>query len=156
MLLTSARMSNISVIFPAKVANVPVSGTHFTTHGWLNYVQMMECTVYFLLKKWLLAVTALRYNLASWCLWTPLKSLILGTVVVLCIWLLSLWQQKGKWAQAGRPIPTCRPVATGGRGGAQPPLEKFEPPLGCPPWHFIGIGIEVYSPPPGILSAPPY
>ena len=50
-----------------------------------------------------------------------------------------------------------RPVATGGRGGAEPPLEKFEPPLaglGCPPWHFIGIGIEVYSPP-GILSAPP-
>ena len=26
-----------------------------------------------------------------------------------------------------------RPVATGGRGGAEPPLEKFEPPLGCPP-----------------------
>ena len=49
-----------------------------------------------------------------------------------------------------------RPVATGGARGAQPPLEKFEPPpLGCPPWHFIGIGIEVYSPP-GILSAPPY
>ena len=48
-----------------------------------------------------------------------------------------------------------RPVATGGgEGGAQPPLEKIEPPLGCPPWHFIGIGIEVYSPP-GILSAPP-
>ena len=50
-----------------------------------------------------------------------------------------------------------RPVATGGRGGLSPPLEKFEPPLaglGCPPWHFIGIGIEVYSPP-GILSAPP-
>ena len=42
----------------------------------------------------------------------------------------------------------------GGRGVAQPPLEKIEPPLGCPPWHFIGIGIEVYSPP-GILSAPP-
>ena len=39
-----------------------------------------------------------------------------------------------------------RPVATGGRGGAQPPLEKFERPLGCLPWHFIGIGIEVYSP----------
>ena len=34
--------------------------------------------------------------------------------------------------------PTCvshRPVATGGArgGGAQPPLEKFEPPLGCLP-----------------------
>ena len=31
---------------------------------------------------------------------------------------------------------TARPVATGGRGGAEPPLEKFEPPLaglGCPP-----------------------
>ena len=49
----------------------------------------------------------------------------------------------------------CRPVATGGRGGAEPPLEKFETPLGCPPWHFIGVGIEVYSPPPGILSVPP-
>ena len=52
----------------------------------------------------------------------------------------------------------------GGRGGlsfaghCSKLLDKFEPPLaglGCPPWHFIGIGIEVYSPPPGILSAPP-
>ena len=51
-------------------------------------------------------------------------------------------------------LQTYRPVATGGARGAQPPLEKFEPPLGCPPWHFIGICIEVYSPP-GILSAPP-
>ena len=61
-------------------------------------------------------------------------------------------------AELTRPSHTARPVATGGggRGGAEPPpLEKFEHPLGCPPWHFIGVGIEVYSPPPGILSAPP-
>ena len=52
----------------------------------------------------------------------------------------------------------ARPVATGGRGGAQPPLEKYEPPprLRCPFCrnYIASIGIEVY-PPPGILSAPP-
>ena len=41
----------------------------------------------------------------------------------------------------------------GARGGSAPPGKNWAP-LGCPPWHFIGIGIEVYSPP-GILSAPP-
>ena len=46
-----------------------------------------------------------------------------------------------------------RPVATGGEGGLSPPWTNLSP-LGCPPWHFIGVGIEVYSPP-GILSAPP-
>ena len=39
-------------------------------------------------------------------------------------------------------------------GGLSPPWKNLSPPLGCPPWHFIGIGVEVYSPP-GILSAPP-
>ena len=50
-----------------------------------------------------------------------------------------------------------RPVATGGggaRGAQPPPLEKFEPPLGCAVPFAVTIGIEVY-PPPGILSAPP-
>ena len=48
-----------------------------------------------------------------------------------------------------------RPVATGGSGGLSPPWKNLSPPpLGCLPWPFIGIGIEVYSPP-GILSAPP-
>ena len=44
----------------------------------------------------------------------------------------------------------------GARGGWAPPGKIWAPlaGLGCPPWHFIGIGIEVYSPP-GILSAPP-
>ena len=57
-----------------------------------------------------------------------------------------------------------RPVATGGRGGAQPPLEKFEPPprLRC---HFAfcrnySIGIEVYPPlefcEPPLLTIPGY
>ena len=41
----------------------------------------------------------------------------------------------------------------GGEGGLSPPGKNWAP-LGCPPWHFIGVGIEVYSPP-GILSAPP-
>ena len=38
-------------------------------------------------------------------------------------------------ALQNEPVNDCsaRPVATGGRGGAEPPLEKFEPPLGCPP-----------------------
>ena len=46
----------------------------------------------------------------------------------------------------------------GARGGWAPPLEKFEPPLaglGCPPWHFIGIGFEVYSPPLEFCQPPP-
>ena len=45
------------------------------------------------------------------------------------------WQNKGK----------VRPVATGGEGGwAPPPPGKiWAPPLGCPPWHVIGVGIEV-------------
>ena len=46
-------------------------------------------------------------------------------------------------------------VATGGRGGGSAPLEKFEPPLGCAVPFAETIGIEVYPPPPGILSAPP-
>ena len=54
----------------------------------------------------------------------------------------------------------CRPVATGGGEGGSP-LEKFEPPLGCLPWHFIGIGNEVYPPPlefcqPPLLTIPGY
>ena len=51
-----------------------------------------------------------------------------------------------------------RPVATGGEGGGgSAPLEKFEPPppLGCSVPFAVTIGIEVYPPPPGILSAPP-
>ena len=40
-----------------------------------------------------------------------------------------------------------RPVATGGEGGgAQPPLERFEPPLGCAVPFAVTIGIEVYPP----------
>ena len=35
------------------------------------------------------------------------------------------------------------------------PLETFEPPLGCLPWHFIGIGIEVYPPPLEFCQPPP-
>ena len=43
----------------------------------------------------------------------------------------------------------------GGEGGlSPPPLEKFEPPLGCAVPFTVTIGIEVYLPP-GILSAPP-
>ena len=42
----------------------------------------------------------------------------------------------------------------GGEGGGSAPPGKSWAPLGCLPWHFIGIGIEVYLPP-GILSAPP-
>ena len=59
---------------------------------------------------------------------------------------------------SGGPAPQEHARSHGGGGGeGGGPLEKIEPPLaglGCPPWHFIGIGIEVYSPP-GILSAPP-
>ena len=55
-----------------------------------------------------------------------------------------------------------RPVATGGRGGgAQPPLDKFEPPLGCAVPFAVTIGIEVYPPlefcqPPPLLTIPGY
>ena len=51
---------------------------------------------------------------------------------------------------AGRP--PCLPHSQarshgGGEGGWAPPGKIWAPPLGCPPWHFIGVGIEVYSPP---------
>ena len=53
-----------------------------------------------------------------------------------------------------------RPVATGGRGGAQPPLERFEPPLGCTVPFAVTIGIEVYPPlefcQPPLLTIPGY
>ena len=42
----------------------------------------------------------------------------------------------------------------GARGGAQPHLEKFEPPPRLPVPFAVIIGVEVYPPPPGILSAP--
>ena len=44
----------------------------------------------------------------------------------------------------------------GGARGGSAPLNKFEPPPPRLPVPFaVTIGIEVYPPPPGILSAPP-
>ena len=49
-----------------------------------------------------------------------------------------------------------RPVATGGEGGfSPPPLEKFEPPLGCAVPFAVTIGIEVYPPPLEFCQPPP-
>ena len=44
----------------------------------------------------------------------------------------------------------------GGARGAQPPLEKFEPPpLGCAVPFAVTIGIEVYPPPLEFCQPPP-
>ena len=64
----------------------------------------------------------------------------------------------GKLGLQGSFVHTrTRAVATGGGrgGGAEPPLEKFEPPLGCAVHFAVTIGIEVYSPPPEFCQPPP-
>ena len=58
-------------------------------------------------------------------------------------------------ATAQQPLPQARSHGGGrGGGGAQPPWKNLSPPRRPVPFA-VTIGIEVYPPPPGILSAPP-
>ena len=56
-----------------------------------------------------------------------------------------------------RILGLARPVATGGRGGAQPPPPpgKIWAPLGCAVPFPVTIGIEVYPPPPPLEFCQP-
>ena len=50
--------------------------------------------------------------------------------------------------------PSAKYQARSHEGGSAP-LDKFEPPPRLPVPFAVTIGIEVYPPTPGILSAPP-
>ena len=80
-------------------------------------------------------------------------------------WLPSLKTARKNKLQSLFHYLTSRPVtyvttgadtgfSEGGGGGGDSHKGGVQAPLGCSHRHFIGIGIEVYSPPPGILSAP--